>query len=136
MFVTLFYAVIDAASREMLYTNAGHNYPLVFHEEDDDFESLEDGGLLMGMFEEATYHQGKVQLKKGDVVVFYTDGIVEAMNERDEMYGFDRLRDLVLHHKHEDADQIRDVILADARQFMGISPQYDDMTLIVVKVNS
>lgn len=134
MFVTLFYAVIDAGTREMRYTNAGHNYPLIFHAEGDAFESLEDGGLLMGMFEGATYTQGKVSLKTGDVVLFYTDGIVEAMNEKDEMYGFERLRDLVLAHKDDPADRLRDRIIEETRAFTGSAPQYDDMTLIVVKL--
>jgi sigma-B regulation protein RsbU (phosphoserine phosphatase) len=135
MFVTLFYAVIDTETREMRYTNAGHNYPIVFHEDNEEFESLEDGGLLMGMFEQATYQEGKLTLRVGDVVCFYTDGIVEAMNDDNEMYGFERLCELVQMHKEKEAHAIRDIIMEDTTLFMGMSPQYDDITVIVIKVN-
>lgn len=134
MFVTLFYAVIDGESREMRYTNAGHNYPLVFRARGGEAESLEDGGLLMGMFEGATYVQGTAQLEPGDVVLFYTDGIVEAMNERDEMYGFERLCEFTRERIHLSTDRIRDEILEDTRRFVGTAPQYDDMTLLIVKI--
>ncbi len=136
MFVTLFYAVVDGNTREMRYTNAGHNYPLIFRAAGGEVESLEHGGLLMGMFEGAAYEQGRVKLEPGDVVLFYTDGIVEAMNERDEMYGFERLCDFVRERLHEPADAIRDAIVEDTTRFVGAAPQYDDMTLIVVKVRS
>jgi sigma-B regulation protein RsbU (phosphoserine phosphatase) len=135
MFVTLFYAVIDASTKKMCYTNAGHNYPLIFHEDGEHFESLEDGGLLMGMFEEASYQEKTIQLKRGDVVVFYTDGIVEAMNPDDEMLGFDRLKEMILKYKHESAETIRDKIIEETLEFMGESSQYDDITLIVIKIN-
>lgn len=135
MFITLFYMVLDIETKVIKYTNAGHNYPMVFHSDNEEVESLKDGGLLLGIFQSPMYDEGTYQLREGDVVVMYTDGIVEAMNESDEMFEYDNLCALVHRIKHKNAEAIKADILAAMQEFMGDAPQYDDLTLIVIKVD-
>jgi sigma-B regulation protein RsbU (phosphoserine phosphatase) len=134
MFITLFYMILDVDNKTLKYTNAGHNYPMVFHADNLEVDSLKDGGLLLGVFEAPLYDEGEYQLNPGDVVVMYTDGIVEAMNDKDEMYGYEQFCEFVHGIKTKKADEIKEDILEEMRRFMGEAPQYDDLTLIVVKV--
>jgi len=133
MFITLFYMILDVDNKKLKYTNAGHNYPMVFHSDNTEVDSLKDGGLLLGVFETPMYEEGEYQLVSGDVVVMYTDGIVEAMNDKDEMYGYEQFCEFIHGVKHKKADEIKEDILQEMRRFMGETPQYDDLTLIVVK---
>ncbi len=136
MFITLFYMILDVDNKKLKYTNAGHNYPMVFHEGNTEVDSLKDGGLLLGVFEAPMYEEGEYQLIAGDVVIMYTDGIVEAMDDKDEMYGYERFCEFVHGVKHKKADEIKEDILQEMKKFMGEAPQYDDLTLIVVKVEN
>jgi len=134
MFITLFYMILDIETKEIKYTNAGHNYPMIFHADNEEVESLKDGGLLLGIFQSPMYEEGTYQLREGDVVVMYTDGIVEAMNENDEMFEYDNLCSLVHRIKNKNAEAIKADIIEATQKFMGDAPQYDDLTLIVIKV--
>jgi|GEM_PF-217602 len=136
MFITLFYMILDVDSKKIRYTNAGHNYPMIFHAGNDEVDSLKDGGLLLGIFEAPLYEEGEYQLEPGDIVVMYTDGIVEAMNDKDEMYGYETFCEFVHGVKHKTADEIKDDILTEMKRFMGDASQYDDLTLIIVKFNA
>jgi len=135
MFITFFYMLLDTDTKLIRYTNAGHNYPMIFHADNTEVESLKDGGLLLGVFEGPEYQEGSYQLAIGDVVVMYTDGIVEAMNEKDEMYGYDEFCELMHRIKHKKAEEIKEDILEATRNFMGEAAQYDDLTLIVIKID-
>ena len=75
-----------------------------------------------------------MQLDPGDKVVFYTDGIVEAMNAQEEMYGFERLQEVVKSSKSETAEALMNEIIASVHDFTGDAPQHDDITVIVVSV--
>ena len=90
--------------------------------------------LPLGVKEDVPYGEMVVKLKKGDTVIFYTDGIPEAKNEKDEFYGFDRFKALAGGIEGASAKGIRDRILEDVKSFTGKSPQYDDMTVVVVRV--
>lgn len=87
-FVTAFYGALKGD--EFQYVNAGHNPPILMHE-DGGYELLEKGGLVLGIQTEQYYEQGFVKLKAGDCILFYTDGVTEAMNEREEEFGLKRL---------------------------------------------
>ena len=89
-YVTLFYAVLDVPSRRMIYVNAGHHPPIVLHE-NGEVEALKSGGVPLGMFEAPRYFEGFAELAEGDLMVLYTDGIVESSNAHDEHYGRGRL---------------------------------------------
>ena len=76
----------------------------------------------------------QVTLKKGDTVVFYTDGVVEAMNEKEELYGFDRFMDAIDKGRNLDATALLDNLMDDIAKFVGGAEAHDDITIIVLKV--
>ncbi|MDD1694265.1 MAG: PP2C family protein-serine/threonine phosphatase, partial [Methanoregula sp.] len=91
MFVTLFYGIIDNETRTLTYVNAGHNPPLVLRKKTGEIEELPLTGIAVGALDDAEYTQEEISLALGDVMVFYTDGITEAVNDREEMYDLPRL---------------------------------------------
>jgi sigma-B regulation protein RsbU (phosphoserine phosphatase) len=86
----------------------------------------------LGILEECDYQETQLKLESGDRVVFYTDGIVEAMNEKEEIFGFDRLLDVLQNAGPISADELLREILNKVKLFAGNAPQHDDLTLIVV----
>jgi sigma-B regulation protein RsbU (phosphoserine phosphatase) len=134
MFVTLFYGVLDHKNNSIKYVNAGHNPPMVYHSADNTISELEATGIAMGAMEDADYTSKVCQLKSGDVMVLYTDGITEGINEKEEMYGELRLENIIRSSAKLSAKDILECILDDVNTFCGSSPQYDDITLMVIRV--
>lgn len=132
-FVSMFYGVLDAEIGVFIYTNAGHNPPVLFRGGQTVF--LEEGGLLAGIIEDAAYDEGRVQLAPGDVLLLYTDGITEAVNHKKRMFGLRRLINLVQQNLEIDAQSLIDMIYDEVVKFSDGVPQNDDLTLIVLKVN-
>lgn len=135
MFVTLFYGLLDPATGEFNYTNAGHNPPLLTRA-DGTSTSLSTGDMALGVIEEIELHEATITLDPGDVVVCYTDGITEAINALEEEYGVARLIALVRKHQHSSTQTIVDAILTDLTNHTGDLPAFDDVTLVVVKRDS
>ncbi len=88
----------------------------------------------LGIMENAEYQETRLQLSAGDKVVFYTDGIVEAMNEKEEIFGFERLMEVVQGARSMGADTLLKEIIDRVKEFAASAPQHDDLTLIVVSV--
>ena len=130
-FVTLFYGVYDAGSRVLRFCNAGHNPPLLAHQ-DGSIERLETGGTIAGVFEEAAYEAGQVQLRPGDRLVLFTDGVTEAGSPDGAEFGDDRLVAAVHATKALDAAGVVDRVFADVGAFCG-APQ-DDATVVVLSL--
>jgi sigma-B regulation protein RsbU (phosphoserine phosphatase) len=133
-FATLFLAHVDEATLRFTYVNAGHNPPALLRA-DGSRVLLEKGGPVVGVSELLPFEQETLQLATGDRVVFYTDGVSEGMNARQEMYGDERVVEFAsgLPAVQNARDQI-DAILADLRGFLaGVEPQ-DDITLMVLRV--
>ncbi len=130
-FITLFYGEFEAASGRLRYTNAGHNYPLV-RRHDGTVEELREGGLPLGLFEDAEYQQGEIQLALGDALLLYSDGISEAMDIRGQEFGEDRLTAFWKGHGGRSAAQIITDVLAEVERFRGAAAQSDDMTVVVL----
>jgi sigma-B regulation protein RsbU (phosphoserine phosphatase) len=135
MFVTLFYGVLDNVTRSITYVNAGHNPPLVLRKKTGDIEELNLTGIAVGALEDAEYNQVELQLSSGDVIVLYTDGITEAVNDREEMYDVPRLLETIRKTRDLSAQEIADEIIRSVFAFTGETPQFDDITLMVVKVS-
>jgi PAS domain S-box-containing protein len=133
MFVTLFYGILSEQDRTMTYVNAGHNPPLVYRVQSDLFEELSATGLVMGADEGEKYSQKTVQIDPGDIVVLYTDGITESINSSQEMYGESRLKSVVRRYATQPAGTILGKILDEVLGFCGSEPQFDDITLLVIK---
>lgn len=134
MFVTLFYGILDNKLRTLTYVNAGHNPPIVYHAADESFHILEATGIAMGAMEDSDYDAKTRQLEKGDIVVLYTDGITEAMNNQGEMFGEDRLCAVIKASTEKPANMILSGILDEVLAFCETAPQFDDITLMVVRV--
>lgn len=132
-FITFFYAVLDTRTRELVYVNAGHNPPCVLRS-DGAREYLETGGLVIGIVPAAEYAAGRATLAPGDSLVLFTDGITEATNPNDEMYGDERLEDLLVLHRHAPARDIEERVYTSIKDFTAGAAQTDDLTMVIVKI--
>jgi len=131
-FVTLFYAQLDGPAGRLRYVSAGHNPPFVMHR-DGSHERLTEGGLVLGVFANQKFHSGAVQLRSGDRVVMYTDGVTEACNSQDEEFGEERLLGVLQENPLRSAAEIQKRILHSVTEFSR-GPWRDDATLLVVAV--
>jgi sigma-B regulation protein RsbU (phosphoserine phosphatase) len=133
MFVTLFYGIIDNETRTLTYVNAGHNPPLVRRKKTGEIEELSLTGVAVGALEDAEYSQEVIGLHPGDVIVLYTDGITEAVNDREEMFDLPRLMEIIQKSGDLSSQEIVDEIIRAVTAFSGTQPQFDDITLMVVR---
>jgi serine phosphatase RsbU (regulator of sigma subunit)/tetratricopeptide (TPR) repeat protein len=135
LFVTLVYAILDPATGELWYCNAGHNPPLLYHSTGAE-ESLENTGVPLGVFEDARWGVERVQIDPGDTLVLYTDGITEAQNTRQALFGEQRLRQAVRQSaalpSAGRAEQVRATILQELEKYTAGAAQSDDITLLVL----
>lgn len=136
MFVTLFLALLDSESRKLHYINAGHNPPVLVRA-DGTSEELTEGGTVLGLIPRVSFSRSQVEMRPGDVLVLYTDGLSEASNSDDDMFGTEGLVRSVLEARRNGAadgapNGIIDRILADMQDFSAGQPQADDQTLIVI----
>jgi len=133
MFVTLYYGFLDSANRKLTYVNAGHNPPIHFHAADRTLHELPATGIAMGVLDDAAYTQESVELAVGDVLVLYTDGITEAEDVNLDMFGVERLEQVILASSGLPAHEICTAILGAVKAFTGDHPQSDDITLMVIR---
>jgi phosphoserine phosphatase RsbU/P len=143
-FITMTYAVIDLSEGVMTFARAGHT-PMLYLPgnggEGGDVQVLAPSGIVVGLripganekFAELLEEE-RVDLHNGDVVVLYTDGITEAMNQQSDLFGDGRLGRLVAEHGHLDSGELRERILREIEAFVGAADQHDDMTMILIKV--
>ena len=131
-FVTLFLALLDSENHKLHYINAGHNPPVLVHA-DGYIELLEKGGTVLGLLPNIRYSRTQTALKSGDVLVLYTDGVVEAANSGDEMFGVEGLvRSIEATRQYGPPEAILGRILSDVQEFSAGEPPADDQTLIVI----
>ncbi len=138
MFVALLYAVLDTQNRTLEICSAGQTQPIHLLAETGEAALVETVGdtFPLGILDSADYQGTHVQLSPGDKIVFYTDGIVEAMNKKEEMYGFERLMDVIHASNAMDADSLLTEIISKVNAFAGGAEQHDDITVIVLGVAS
>jgi len=129
MFATLLYLVLDTASGSLTMCNAGHLPPVIKKADGTVTRLPAAGGAPLGIMPGMQFGRETVTLERGDTAVLYTDGIIEAMNAREELYGFDRFEAL-LRRSPSEPDKLKSSIVDDVNRFTGLSPQHDDMTLV------
>ncbi len=136
MFTALCLASIDIEKREMTFSNAGLSQPLLKTGRTSGYVESVGPRFPLGSFIDNSYQETRMQLKQGDVVVFFTDGIPEAQNFSGEFYGYDTLKNLLddMDTVSEPAVRIKERIIEDVKRFAGSAPQHDDMTVVVLKV--
>jgi len=134
--MTCFASIVDTRARTITYANAGHNFPYLFRVTDGkgDFGSLMIRGNRLGDDPTSKYEAKTTELAAGDVLVWYTDGIVECENASGEEYGEKRFRASVRRAAALDPGEMRDAIVADATGFFGAMPRKDDITMIVGRI--
>jgi sigma-B regulation protein RsbU (phosphoserine phosphatase) len=134
-FVTAVYGIYDPSSRELMYSSAGHNPPRLKRAATGTIEALDRArSLPLGIAPDAAYEHAIVHLQPGDQIVFYTDGITEAADPTNELFGVARL-DAALARDHEQPAQIVAEILDSVAQFTTGQPATDDRTLVVATVD-
>ncbi|MCC6651746.1 MAG: SpoIIE family protein phosphatase [Candidatus Eisenbacteria bacterium] len=131
-FVTAFYGVLDWRNSILIFSNAGHNPPLVMHR-DGTTEHLLDGGVALGVLPDSSYEERPIALREGDLLVFYTDGVSEAENEMGEQFGEERLEQVARANADLPAEEILRVIVASVVSWTGEKGPSDDLTLIIVR---
>jgi sigma-B regulation protein RsbU (phosphoserine phosphatase) len=131
-FATLFYCILDTRSHWLHYSNAGHNYPIIFSQGEKKC-ALESNGLVLGCMESANFDEDQLVISPGDLLLLYSDGVTEAMNKDEEEFGEIRLMDVIKQYWQEPSQTIVDKILEQVQMFSHDSPQIDDMTLLVLK---
>lgn len=131
LYVTSFTCKLDASSGGFEYINAAHPPPLVVR--GGEVLALDAGSMAVGMFADSDYPVARFDLRRDDILVFYTDGVIEAANEKDEEYSRDRLAAAVAAGRHLPAAELQAAVLDDIRRFCGRDEFADDLTLMVVK---
>jgi len=131
-FATLFYGIIDCSKNELSYCNGGHNNPFYFSR-DNKLTFLEKGGLIVGIMPSVPYEEETIPFLPGDMLVIFSDGITEAMNNTEEEFGEQRLIDFILQNRNATPEKLIDLIIKDVQQFSGKQTQMDDITLVIIK---
>jgi sigma-B regulation protein RsbU (phosphoserine phosphatase) len=133
-YVTFFMASLDPQCGHIDYVNAGHNPPLLVRA-DGTIEKLTEGGMVLGMFESVPYADGQAELRRGDTLLVFSDGVTETWSaENDDLeFGEEGLMAVAVKGRRLDAAGLRDEILAELERFAAGAKATDDRTLIVLK---
>lgn len=135
MFITVLYLLFDEKKKQMTCASAGHYPPLWFKAKEKAFVEITAGGVPVGILPEQTYREETIQLAPNDLLVMYTDGVTEARAENGSMFGVERIKRLVEQNSALSAKELFLKIQDGIKEFIGQAPPFDDMTLIVIRVD-
>ena len=133
MFITMLHSNFNNKTKILTYSNAGHNPLIVYRAKEDKVELHSVKGVAIGFMQGYNYKQGELKLEKGDIVLYYTDGITEAENPNKELFGFERLEKVIYDNRYNDVDTIKENILNEINIFRRDYPQVDDLTFVIIK---
>ncbi len=131
-YATLFYGTLDIRQHSFEFVNAGHNKGILLPPGQVP-ALLSTGNMAVGFFEEADFNKKIIPFSPGSILAIYSDGITEALNEEKEEYGIERLLDQLTSNADASAGELTDSVFSAVRDFAGNAPQYDDMTLMIIK---
>jgi sigma-B regulation protein RsbU (phosphoserine phosphatase) len=131
-FLTLLYGELNTDTGSLAYSNAGHNTPMLIRRSGQ-MTKLDKGGLPIGLMPGVAYQEDTVTFESGDVLIIYSDGITESINEKDEEFGEHRLIEVVKNNLSRSASGIRDRMDEALSRFVGTTAPIDDMTLMIIK---
>ncbi|KAB0666709.1 SpoIIE family protein phosphatase [Oryzomonas japonica] len=134
LFITMFYAKYNSATGRLSFANAGHNRPMISRDGEYSCVELDAEGLILGVKTSVIFEERSFELKTGDVLLFYTDGLTEARNERDELFGTGRVCSLLGTLRQLPAREIIDAFYAAVREFTASETFQDDISLVVLKI--
>ncbi|WP_292615026.1 SpoIIE family protein phosphatase [Methanobacterium sp. BAmetb5] len=133
MFVTLFYSVLDNARNTLTFVNAGHNPPLLLRKKTGDIVRLSTGGVVLGAMKGLKMNEKTIDLQTGDLLVLYTDGITEAINQQEDQFGEERLIELLKENQELSSGDLKNLIIDQVYDFASGTSQADDITLMVLR---
>jgi sigma-B regulation protein RsbU (phosphoserine phosphatase) len=134
-FITMFFLEIDPANRTLRWVRAGHDPALLYDPAKDSFQELDGDGIALGVVEDVRFQDSGLQgWTAGSILIVGTDGLRETMNSQDEMFGRERLRDLIRRNAGESAEGIQKAVIESLHRFRGEVPQEDDLTLVVIRL--
>jgi sigma-B regulation protein RsbU (phosphoserine phosphatase) len=133
-FLSVFLGLLDTRRGGLHYINAGHVPPVLVSGATGEYQLLEAGGTVVGLFPDSEYARGSCRLQPGDILVCCTDGITEPCNTEEEEYGTERLAECVARHRHQTANQIVEAVLEELGEFSRGGVHVDDKVLMVLKV--
>ncbi len=125
---------MDPVTREISYISAGHNAPILLRVSGR-IERLQAGGLPLGIDAKAVYETGSLRLERGDTLVVFTDGVIEAENDSEKDYGERRLLETIQQTKAPDASSMLKNIMSSVDSFVGTARQHDDITCLVLRID-
>jgi len=131
-FISLFYAVLDAKERTLVYCNCGHEPTVLIRQ--GQFTDLDKGGIVLGVVPDAEYNAQTVALKEEDCLLFYTDGLIDAADFNGDVWGRDRMLETARQCVRDPAEQMIKDLLRYRRRFVGLAHQVDDTSIITIKV--
>ena len=131
-FATAWLGVYDHVKKVLVSINAGHNPTYLLKRDEDHLQQLNVGGLMLGCID-LPYNSETIELMHGDTLIFYTDGIPEAMNEQEEEFGVERFEKLLLINRDKRAGELSKLIFDEIKKYRGSAEQSDDITLGIVK---
>lgn len=134
MFVTVFYGILNFKTGELDYTNAGHNIPYILRSNGDLFKFPYTNNTIIGAFDFYEFEAQSVKMEKGDTLLLYTDGVTEAFNITEELYGDDRLIDALKKFSNDGVKTLIDNMVGDVFTFAGEAPQSDDITALALQL--
>ncbi len=134
MFVTVFYGILDLESRTFVFSNAGHNQQYLYNPLKGEFYSLSSKGIPLGISRLEKYQPLKVKLDSGDIIFSFTDGVTDAVNDKGEDFGLDRLKNVVKNYAPANSPTIVNSIIREVDAWANGVPQWDDITVIAFKM--
>jgi len=136
-YITMFLAILDSSSMTMTYCNGGHNYPMFLNiNSPDSYKSLSTGGFPLGLVDDYTYEDETIELHDEDMLILYTDGLIEAQSPTGEMFELKRLEDLIINQSKFPLSELVENIYDTTLTFAQTERLEDDFTFVVMKVNS
>ncbi|MEQ1635299.1 MAG: PAS domain S-box protein [Methylococcales bacterium] len=132
-FISLFYLQVDLKQQHITFANAGHPPPLLFRQSWGEFTQLDAEGLILGVRKTVSFEEKTCKLTQGDLILFYTDGIIETENQHQQFFGLERLKAVLLQHAHEPTQSIIDALFSALQAFSQRDTFEDDITLMIFK---
>ena len=133
-FVTMFYFNYDINTGKMEYSNAAHSPLIVYRAQHNTLVELDTDGAPVGIDPDFTFGVNTTYLQEGDILITFTDGISEAMNENSELFRTSKVKEIIKNNFRLSSEQLKDKIMDEINKFVGSAPQHDDMALVIVKI--
>jgi len=130
-FLTVFYGILEPEKNELVYSNAGHNPAIHLKATNGEMKMLKNTGMPLGLFDDQDWQQRKIQLDPGDMVIMYTDGVTDAQNPLNALYGI--FSKTIQANRRRPPAELEKLVLEDIDRFLDGAPQPDDMAMVILR---